>query len=79
MSFQCKNLAPLGYVVVHFFAGTMVLYSSLTFWISYVSGTNGLVSQSSFIFSMERLKVEFVPDNRYPKMCQTEFSWNYLY
>ena len=66
-----RILVSLGYLLVHSFASTMLLYFSVVLRMSYPYGTYVPVSQSSLVFSMKLMNVEFGTDNRSLKMCLT--------
>ena len=71
--FSAKRLASLRSVFFRYFAATMLLYLSVALLMRYDARTSDSVYQSTFVVSMKQLKVEFVPDYRSLKICQTQY------
>ena len=66
-----KCLASLGFVFVHYFSDTMLLYLEVEFWMSYGTRTYISVYQAYFVISTKQFKVGFVLENRSLNIWQT--------
>ena len=65
-----RFLDPLKSVLVHYFSATILLYFSVALWMSSGAENSFSVSQPSFVSVIKKFNVEFVPDNRTPKIWQ---------